>query len=237
MAKVSRAVVGSLFALAPLGVLVFVLAARPGRDRPQQVSAIRPVRQNLSSSITSNGKVEPLDPRVIQAQLTTFIDTVLVKEGQTVGRGQTMLTLNATDSRSELAHTKEQLVAAEEERRTELSGDAPEEIAQLQNDLAKTDSEIAKLRREGESLRRLYAKQAATRDEVEQNRIALEKAEADQRLIEQKKAAIARRSTLQAERAGLRAEQAGTAVRSLEEKLSSALVTAPVTGTLYSLAG
>src|SRR5262245_51483344 len=237
MANDARRLIRVLFALATLGVVLVVLAARPGRDRPQQVSTVRPLRQDMTSSITGNGKVEPLEPRVIQAQITTFIEKVLVKEGQTVVRGQTLLTLNATDSLSELARSKEQLVAAEQERRTALSGGAPEEIAQLQTDLAKTSSEIARLRREGETLRRLYAKQAATRDEVEQNRNALEKAEADQRLIEQKKTAVAQRSTLQAERAALRAEEAGTAVRSLEEKLNSARVIAPVTGTLYSLAG
>jgi len=224
-----------LLVLAAVAILVFAIAAGPGRDRPMKVSGIRPVRQSLSWSITSNGKVEPVEPHVIQAQITTFIEKVSVKEGQTVSRGKTLLTLDATESRSELAHMKELLVAAEDERRVALSGGAPDEIAQLENDLAKTNSEIARLRRQGESLERLYARQAATRDEVDQNKIALQRAEADKRLIEQKKDAIQQRSKLQAERAALRADEARHSIRFLEEKLNSARVIAPVPGTLYSL--
>jgi len=224
-----------LLVLAAVAVLVFAIAAGPGRDRPMKVSGTRPVRQSLSWSITSNGKVEPVEPHVIQAQITTFIEKVSVKEGQMVSRGKTLLTLDATESRSELAHMKELLVAAEDERRVALSGGAPDEIAQLENDLAKTNSEIARLRRQGESLERLYARQAATRDEIDQNKIALQRAEADKRLIEQKNDAIQQRSKLQAERAALRADEARHSIRFLEEKLNSARVIAPVPGTLYSL--
>ncbi len=224
-----------LLVLAAVAILVFAIAAGPGRDRPMKVSGTRPVRQSLSWSITSNGKVEPVEPHVIQAQITTFIEKVSVKEGQMVSRGKTLLTLDATESRSELAHMKELLVAAEDERRVALSGGAPDEIAQLENDLAKTISEIARLRRQGESLERLYARQAATRDEIDQNKIALQRAEADKRLIEQKNDAIQQRSKLQAERAALRADEARHSIRFLEEKLNSARVIAPVPGTLYSL--
>jgi HlyD family secretion protein len=218
-----------------LGVLVFVLAARGGRDRPVTISTIHAGRQNLSSWITTNGKVEPVEPHIIQAQLTTFIETVAVKEGQKVGRGQVLLTLDGKDLRSELAHMREQLVAAEDERRIAAGGGSPEEIAQLDGDLAKTNSEIDRLRRERDSLERLYAKQAATRQEVEQTKTALEKAEADKRLIEEKRSAIILRSKPQAERAALRIEEARNSIQSLEEKLKSAQVTAPESGTLYSL--
>lgn len=221
--------------LLSLGVLVFVLAARGGRDRPVTVSTTHAARQNLSSWITTNGKVEPVEPHPIQSQLTTFIETVAVKEGQTVSRGQVLMTLDAKDLRSDLAHAREQLVAAEDERKIAAGGGSPEEIAQLGGDLAKTNTEIDRLRRERDSLDRLYAKQAATRQEVEQTKTALEKAEADKRLIEEKRSAIQQRSRPQAERAALRIEEARNSIQSLEEKLKSAQVTAPAGGTLYSL--
>ena len=218
-----------------LVALVFVLAARSGRDRATVVSTTHAVRQNLSSWIPTNGKVEPVEPHIIQSQLTTFIETVPVREGQTVVRGQILATLDAKDLTSELAHMREQLVAAEDERKTALSGGSPDEIAQLNSDLAKTNSEIERLRRERDSLERLYSRQAATRQEVDQTKTALEKAEADKRLIDEKRNAIMQRSKSQAERASLKIEEARASIRSLEEKLKSAQVTAPVSGTLYSL--
>ena len=76
-----------LLLIAGIAVLVFVVAGGTGRDRPLTVSVTRAARQNLSSWTTSNGKVEPVEPHVIQAQLTTFIEKILVKEGQTVRKG------------------------------------------------------------------------------------------------------------------------------------------------------
>jgi len=221
--------------LLSVGVLVFVLAAREARDRPTAISVTRATHQNLSSWITTNGKVEPLEPHTIQSQLTTFIETVALKEGQSVNRGQVLMTLNAKDLKTELAHMREQLVAAENERKIAVGGGSPEEIAQLDSDLAKTNAEIDRLRSERDSLERLYAQQAATRQEVEQAKTALSKAEADKRLIVEKRSAILERAKPQAERATLRIEEARNSIQSLEEKLKAAQVTAPAGGTVYSL--
>src|SRR2546426_5129676 len=136
-----------------LGVLVLLLAAREGRDRPISIATTHAVGQNLISWITTNGKVEPVEPRIIQAQLTTFIEAVAVKEGQRVDRGQLLMTLDAKDLKTELAHMREQLVAAENERKIAVTGGSPEEIAQLYSDLVKTNAEIDRLRSERDSLR------------------------------------------------------------------------------------
>ena len=218
-----------------LGVLVLLLAAREGRDRPISIATMHAVRQNLISWITTNGKVEPVEPHIIQSPLTTFIESVAVKEGQRVDRGQLLMTLDAKDLKTELAHMREQLVAAENERKIAVTGGSPEEIAQLESDLVKTNAEIDRLRSERDSLERLYAKQAATRQEIEQTKTALAKAEADKRLIEEKRRAILERSKPEAERATLRIEEARNSIQSLEDKLKSARVTAPAGGTAYSL--
>ena len=195
------------FLLAFIGIVIvgFLLGTRGGSG-PTTVSTIRAPRQNLASTISSNGKVEPIEPYVVQSQLTTFIETVSVKQGDTVRGGQILMTLNARDLESDLTRVRGDLFAAEDERRIAAGGGSPEELAQLQNDLAKTETEIARLRREAESLNRLYAKQAATRQEIEQNKITLEKAEADKRLIEQKRNNIIDRAKVQSERSSLRAE-------------------------------
>src|SRR5579885_3637989 len=116
-AKVSKTI-GVLFFVAGLAVVMFFGVARPGRNKAVPVTITHAVRQNLSSWTTGNGKIEPIDPRVIQAQLATRIEKIDVTEGQTVKAGDVLLLLDATDARSELAHMKEQLVAAQEDRKT-----------------------------------------------------------------------------------------------------------------------
>jgi HlyD family secretion protein len=221
-----------------LGVvaIAFVLAARGVRDNVVAVSTTRASRHDLSSWIATNGKVEPIEPHVIQAQLTTFIDSVSVKEGQTVGRGQTLMQVDARDLTTELARMKEQLVAAQDDRRVGLAGGSPDEIAQLDNDLARTNSEIERLQNEFDSTQRLFAKQAATKQELDQTKTALGRAESDKRLITEKRSALVQRSQLQAERAALRIDEATNAIRSLDEKLNGARILAPAAGTIYSLA-
>jgi HlyD family secretion protein len=221
--------------VAVAAALIFIAASRPGRDRPITVSITHAVRQDLSSWTTGNGKIEPLDPRIIQSRLATRIERVEVTEGQTVKAGETMLTLDSTDSRSELAHTKEQLLAAQEDRKTALQGGSADELAQLRSDLSKANAEVERLTHDRDILERLFKTQAATKLEVEQNRIALEKAQADQHLLEEKKHSLTERSKIQAERAGFRADEAREAIQSLEGRVDSARVSAPVGGTVYSL--
>jgi HlyD family secretion protein len=220
---------------AGIGVLVFVAAAGSSRDRPVAISSTHATRQDLTSWASSNGKVEPVDPHIIQSQLTTRIEKVAVKEGQTVKTGDLLFRLDTAEVKSELAHMREQLIAAQQDREWGIKGGMPAEGAELENDLAKANADIARLKREGEALQRLYAGQAATRQELDQNRIALERAEADKRLIEEKKKALAERSQVQADRAALRADEARNSIASLEEKVRSERIVAPASGTVYSL--
>ena len=223
--------------IAGIAALVFVVAARPGKDRPTTVITTHAIRQDLSSWTTGNGKIEPIDPYVIQSQLATRIISMNVHEGQAVKAGELLFVLDAVDLKGELAHTREQLVAAQQDRKVGLQGGSGDEIAQIDSDLTKTNAEITRLSRDRDSLQRLLSNPvpAATRQEVDQNRIALEKAQADKRLLEEKRAAIAERSTNQVERADLRAEEAKESIQSLQEKINSSRVVAPTAGTIYSL--
>src|SRR5436190_19492183 len=142
MSTVSRRLVRILFVAGLRAILIYIVKAGVGVERPANVSVIRPVRQTFTSSITTNGKVEPIEPRPVQARLTTFIETVSVKEGDSVRRGQMLMTLNATEFQSQLAGAKEQLVAAENDRSIALAGGTPQELAQIENDLSKANSEI-----------------------------------------------------------------------------------------------
>jgi HlyD family secretion protein len=235
MSRKSARVFQGVLGIGVSAVVIFFIAARRGDDHPIRISTVKVARQDLSSSVSTNGKVEAVEPRIIQSQLTTFVESVLVKDGQKVSRGQLLLTLDTTELRSELAHLREQLLAAQEEQKTAAGGGATDDRAQLEADLAKVNTEIARLRREADALQRLYAKQAATREELDQNKLALDKALADKGVLEHRQAAMASRAKTAVERAGLRIDEARNSIRSLEEKINSGRVLAPISGTLYAL--
>jgi len=224
-----------LFVLGGAAISVFVFSAGFGRKRGVKIQVVRATRKDLISWTSSNGKVEPIEPRTIQSPLTTGIEEVVVKEGQTVQTGDVLFRLDVAESRSELAHMKEQLFAAQDDHKLGLNGGSPAEIAQLESDLMKTNADIARLRREQDSLQRLYEKQAATRQEVEQHQSTLEKAEIEKHLIEQKRNALTERSKVQAGRAVLHIDEARNSIEFFEQKVLSQHVTSPIAGTIYSL--
>jgi HlyD family secretion protein len=73
------------------GVLAYGLVWLSGRKPAAKISAVMPRRENLISSISSNGKVEPIAPYVMRAQLNTFVQKIRVVEGQAVRKGQVLL--------------------------------------------------------------------------------------------------------------------------------------------------
>lgn len=216
-------------------VLVVVLVRLSGRQPVARVAVVHAVRENLDAIVSSNGKVEPIAPYTIRAQFPTFIEKVFATEGQAVKRGQVLLMLAADQIRADLARAREQLIAAHDQSRAARAGGPADERARIESDLQKADAERARLRREREALERLVAKQAATKVELDQNQIALERAEADWQRLQRNRAELSRRAGLDVKRARLLTEQAREQVAALEEKARSAQVVAPVDGTLYSL--
>lgn len=216
-------------------VLVALLVGLAGRDPVPSVSAARATRGNLDAWISSDGKVEPVQPYSLRAQLGTFVNRVLANEGQAVRKGQLLVELDATGTSAQLAQARQNLIAAQEDLRAARTGGRPEETAKLESDLRKAQAELERLRQQQAALERLVASHAATQDELAVNQLALERAEADWRYLQQKKEELARRAGLDLDRATLRVQQMQDEVRDLEQKVRSAQVSAPADGTLYSL--
>ena len=54
-------------------VLALILIKVSGRQPVAKISAVTPIRENIIASISSNGKVEPISPFVMRAQLDTCL--------------------------------------------------------------------------------------------------------------------------------------------------------------------
>ena len=126
-------------------VVVLVLLGVTGRGHAPEVQLAKVVRQNLDSSITSNGKVEPIQPYIVRAQFPTFVATISAGEGQSVRRGQPILTLDAQDARAQLAQARESLIAAQEDLRAARAGGPAVQMAELEGSLKKAQADVASL--------------------------------------------------------------------------------------------
>jgi len=193
------------------------------------------VREDLSATITSNGKVEPVNPTIARAGFAGFVSQVAAREGQAVRRGELILTMDASEIESELARARADLLAAQTNLEHARAGGPPDEIAQLEGDLQAARLDVANLERDQQALEILVAKQAATKEELAQNQARLAKVRGNLQALEAKKQMRTEQAARTLESADLRVRQAQEQVRSLEEKVRSSTVTAPTDGTLYSL--
>src|SRR5438270_4993422 len=117
-------------------VVAIVLVRLSGRQPVAKISAVSPVRENVVSSISSNGKVEPIAPAIVRAQLDTFVERVSVLEGQAVKKGQLLLELNVKDASAQLADTRSKLLRAEDDLRAAQTGGRAHEAARTEGQLA-----------------------------------------------------------------------------------------------------
>ncbi|GAC1617019.1 MAG: efflux RND transporter periplasmic adaptor subunit [Candidatus Acidiferrum sp.] len=217
------------------GLLAFVLVRVSGRQPVAKVSAVMPKRQTLVSSIHSNGKVEPITPYIMRAQLDTFVEKVAVAEGQPVKKGQLLLQLNVKDAEAQQAEARSKLLRANDDLRAAKAGGRADEAARVSGDLVKEEAERDRLQRNHEALVRLVEKQAATKDEQQANDLALAKAQTEVTRLTAAKQEFDRQVNLDGSRSLLMVAQAQSAEAALEEKVRDGRITAPVDGILYSL--
>jgi multidrug efflux pump subunit AcrA (membrane-fusion protein) len=216
-------------------VLTAVLVFISGRGATARVAVVDVVRQNLSSTVSSNGKVEPESPGMLHAGFSTFVDRVYALEGQQVKRGGLLFSLNDSDVRSRLAQARADLSAQQEAVRLATSGGRSGQLAKAAADLQKAQAARDRLKSDNESLTKLVAQKAATLQELDQNRLMLTQAEADVQSLEKAKSALEQQAQPDRERSVLLLEHARVEVADLESQEVSARGTAPFDGTLYSL--
>ncbi len=161
------------------GVLAYGLVWLSGRKPAAKISAVMPRRENLISSISSNGKVEPIAPSVMRAQLNTFVQKIRVVEGQAVRKGQVLLELNVKEAAAQLAEARSKLLRAQDDLQSAKAGGKADEAARVVGDLAKAEAERDRLQRSHDVLVRLVGGQAATKEDLAANDLALTKAQAE----------------------------------------------------------
>ncbi|MGH9814518.1 MAG: efflux RND transporter periplasmic adaptor subunit [Candidatus Acidiferrales bacterium] len=216
-------------------LVAILLAGLAGRDSQAQVRVAQAVRENLAATITSNGKVEPIVPHELRAQVNTFVRRVIATEGQRVGAGQLLAELDSAEIQAEVARLRNELLAAQDELRAARTGGAAEERAQLEADLKLAEAQAARWQRDVAALERLQEKQAASQAELDNAKLELAKAQENLAFLQTKRDEFERQAKLGTEMGGLRVQRAQAALREAEQNLRSTRVTAPVDGTLYAL--
>jgi HlyD family secretion protein len=220
-----------LLALGAIVALVWLSGRKPIPSVPVQVVK----RSNISSAISTNGKVEPVTPYEMRALVQSHVTEVHATEGQLVKKGQLLLDLDDGQLRADVSHAREELVNNQENLRIAQSGGHATQLAQLDSDIRKTELERTRLQAEVAATEKLVAQQAATQQQLILERENLARTESDRDRLIAQRADFIRQTKLDADRQALLVSQSQETLHILQQKLNSTHITAPADGTLYSL--
>src|SRR6478672_11583288 len=100
-----------------------------------------PVRAEIASVISTNGKIEPVNSFEAHAPAPATVNKVLVAEGDHVKAGQLLVKLDDAEARSQAAHALAQLRSAEAALSGIKAGGTQEELLTGRADLTKAQAE------------------------------------------------------------------------------------------------
>jgi HlyD family secretion protein len=220
--------------LLPAIVLVVVGWGVLRRNSPLKVSFARAKRQELISTLPTNGKAEPIEWQPIRSETAGLVSRVAVQEGQTVAKGAVLAELtdpslqaNIDAAQSKVAEARANLAALEQ-------GGPPSDIAEIDNNLARARFDLDKAQRELAALRRLQQQQAATGFEVQTQTDKVRQIEIEISGLEKRRRSLVARPDVDAAKARL--DDAETALALARRRAAQGVIRAPMSGEIYGLA-
>jgi HlyD family secretion protein len=203
------------------------------RPSPLRVRTTTVERGPIRSLISTNGKVEPIQNFEAHSPVPTTVKHLFVKEGDHVRRGQLLLQLDDADLRSQAARAQAQIKAAQADQSDLSTGGTREEILTLDSQLIKARTARDTAQRNLDAYRRLQQEGAASAGEVQQAEEALQRAQADANLLEEKQKD--RYSQPEVARVQAQGAEAEAAYEAAEDALRKSSVRAPFDGIVYTL--
>ena len=215
--------------------VIAALAAIPifTRPSPLKVRTTTVERGPIRSLISTNGKVEPIQNFEAHSPVATTVKRLLVREGDHVRQGELLLQLDDADLRSQAARAQAQMKAAQSDQSNLNTGGTREELLTLDAQLTKARSTRDAAQRNLDALHRLHQQGAASASEVKQAEDALQRAQADTTLLEQKQKD--RYSQPEVAKVQAQGAEAQAAYDAAEDALRKSSVRAPFDGIVYAL--
>jgi HlyD family secretion protein len=201
--------------------------------KPPVVPVARASQGPLESSVTTNGKTEPVEWSAARTDLGGIVTSVAVTRGQKVSKGQTIAVIEARQAKADLATAEARIAQAEADLQTLRAGGKSGEIAEIESGIqrAQLDRDVAQ--RDLESLTRLQAKNAATKTEVQEASDRLARAQAQIQAFTAKRKAMVSRGEVASAEARLREAQAAAALA--RQTIAVSVVRSPLDGVVYQL--
>ena len=220
-------------ALAILGAVIVLAAFVSHRDDAVPVRTAIVEQSVIRSLVSTNGKIEPVNNFEAHAPVSTSVRRVLVKEGDSVKKGQLLVVLDDADARAQAARSRTQLRAAQADLSAAKRGGNQEDVLSLEAQLVKAGTDRDSAQRNLEALKKLERQGAASAGEAREAENALARADAQLTFLRQKQ--TKRYSNAELARVEAQQAEAQAAYDAAQNVLAKSNVRAPFDGIVYSL--
>lgn len=214
-------------------LVIIALTAALSKRTVIPVRAEEAHRENITNTISTNGKIEPVDNFEAHAAAPAVVKRVLVKPGEKVKAGQLLVQLDDAEARAQAAKALAQLRTAEADTQAVSKGGTHEEVLTTQANLTKARAERDSAQRNLEAVKKLQLNGSASTGEVTEAENRLQRANAELQLLEQRKSG--RYSSPEIARVQAQSAEARASYQAAQDLLAKANVTAPRAGTVYSV--
>lgn len=212
-------------------IVVMVAWGVSRRAQPPQIPFVKAARSTLTSTLTTNGKVEPIQWASARAERQGVIQKVFVQRGQQVGAGTPLVALDNSAAEAQLATAEAQISEARAQERPLQQGGSAAERTDIDNQLAKARLDLQVAQQNLASAQRLYQKQAGTKVDVDAAQARVDTLQEAIRGLDKRRAALVEPSQKQSAQAKLQEAEAAAALA--RHNLALSEIRAPIAGTVY----
>ena len=192
-------------------------------------STVKPMR--IESTVSTNGKVEPVDWAAARAETAGVVKAIDVQRGQDVKAGQTLVLLDVTAAQSDLAGALAREQEAQAETQTLGQGGKASQLANLNDSIRTTQASLEVAQRNYDVMQRLASQQAATKLQVQEAKDTVDRTRLQLAALQDQKRTLV--STSDKTVAQARLHDAQSAVSLAQHRIGLGDIRAPIGGTLY----
>jgi HlyD family secretion protein len=221
-----------LVAIVLAGAALALFFYRRQSDLPSMAFA-KVTRETISSTLSTNGKVEPIEYVDVRAEASGRVRRVFVKLGDTVRAGQTIAELSQPGTAEDLQVSEARVEQARAALATLTAGGRSSDQAELDGELNRLKGQRASEQQNLDSLQRLQKQNAATLYEVEQARSMVRDLDVQIQSVQSRRGAIVSRGDLDSAQARIREAEANLALA--KTHLGMSTIATPLAGVVYDL--
>ena len=200
----------------------------------REVSFAKVKRETLVSTLSTNGKVEPVEFAAVRSGGEGPVARLLIRQGAHVSKGQVLAELETGPARAELTSAETRVAQAQADLETFHRGGGAAVLAEIENGLRKAALDIEIARRERDATARLVKKNAATTEELKRAEDRVRQIEQEHRALENRRGSLLPAGGREAAQARLR--DAESAVALAQARIAQASIRSPMDGVVYHLA-